>query len=80
MCMSVLPACIFVYYESSWCLRQPERGCGTGLPDGCEPQCGFWELSLDLLEEQQVLLTSEPSLQPRDRFRLKKENKGVSGL
>jgi len=32
--------------------------------DGCEPPCGCWELNSGPLEEQTVLLTSEPSLQP----------------
>lgn len=27
--------------------------------------CGFWELNLGPLEEQSVLLTAEPSLQPQ---------------
>jgi hypothetical protein len=36
---------------------------GTGVPDSCELPCGFWELNLDPLEEQPVLLTAEPSLQ-----------------
>jgi hypothetical protein len=30
----------------------------------CEPPCGCWELNSGLLEEQSVLLTAEPSLQP----------------
>jgi hypothetical protein len=34
------------------------------ITDGCEPPCGFWELNSGPLEEQSVLLTSEPSLQP----------------
>ena len=32
--------------------------------DGCEPPCGCWELNSRPLEEQKVLLTAEPSLQP----------------
>jgi len=32
--------------------------------DGCEPPCGCWELNSGPLDEQSVLLTSEPSLQP----------------
>jgi hypothetical protein len=32
--------------------------------DGCEPPCGCWELNSGPLEEQSVLLTTEPSLQP----------------
>ena len=33
------------------------------ITDGCEPPCGCWELNLGPLEEQSVLLTTEPSLQ-----------------
>jgi hypothetical protein len=32
------------------------------ITDGCEPPCGCWELNSGPLE---VLLTTEPSLQPR---------------
>ena len=35
------------------------------ITDGCEPPCGCWELNTGPLEEQSVLLTSEPSLQPQ---------------
>jgi hypothetical protein len=35
------------------------------ITDGCEPPCGCWELNSGPLEEQSVLLTAEPSLQPR---------------
>jgi hypothetical protein len=34
------------------------------IMDGCEPQCGCWDLNSGPLEEQSVLLTTEPSLQP----------------
>ena len=34
------------------------------ITDGCLPPCGCWELNSGLLEEQPVLLTTEPSLQP----------------
>ena len=43
----------------------------TGVPDGCEPPCGFWELNPDPLQEQQMLLTTEPSLQPHRDFKHK---------
>ena len=33
------------------------------ITDGCEPPCGCWELNSRLLEEQPVLLTTEPCLQ-----------------
>jgi hypothetical protein len=34
--------------------------------DGYEPPCGCWELNSGPLEEQSLLLTVEPSLQPLD--------------
>ena len=34
------------------------------IRDGCEPPCGCWELNSGPLQEQSVLLTTEPSLQP----------------
>jgi hypothetical protein len=38
------------------------------ITDGCEPPRGCWELNLGPLEEQPVLLTAEPSLQPQDKI------------
>jgi hypothetical protein len=32
--------------------------------DGCEPPSACWELNSGPLEDQPVLLTAEPSLQP----------------
>jgi hypothetical protein len=32
--------------------------------DGCEPPCGCWDLNSGPSEEQSVLLTAEPSIQP----------------
>jgi hypothetical protein len=32
------------------------------IMDGCEPPGGFWDLNSGPLEEQLVLLTTEPSL------------------
>jgi len=51
---SFLPACMPVGQK-----RAPDL-----IIDGCEPPCGCWELNSGPLEEQTVLLTSEPSLQP----------------
>lgn len=33
------------------------------ITDGCEPSCGCWELTSELLKEQPVLLTPAPSPQ-----------------
>ena len=41
--------------------------------DGCESSCGYWELNSGPLEEQPVLLTSDPSLQPTATSLKKKE-------
>jgi hypothetical protein len=46
-------------------LETPEEGIRL---DGCEPPYGCWELNSGPLEEQSVLLTTEPSLQPRAGF------------
>jgi hypothetical protein len=52
--MSTLPVCASVHQQRASDL----------ITDGCEPPCGCWGLSSGPLEEQSVLLTSEPSLQP----------------
>jgi hypothetical protein len=44
----------------------PEEGT-RAITDGCELPYGCWELNSGPLEEQPVLLTAEPSLQPQDR-------------
>jgi hypothetical protein len=41
---------------------------GTGVTDSCELPCGCWDSISGPLEEQQVLLTSEPSLQILEHF------------
>ena len=38
------------------------------ITDGCKPRCGCWELNSKPLEKQSVLLTAEPSLQPREKY------------
>jgi hypothetical protein len=45
---------------------------GLESTEGCELVCGCWESNPRLLEEQQVLLTAEPSLQPHILVLLKK--------
>lgn len=51
-----------VYALCTWRPEKNIRFSGTGVIDGFEP-C---ELNLSLLEEQLVLLSTEPSLQPPD--------------
>ena len=38
------------------------RFSGSGVTDSCQLLCGCWELNLDPLEGQLVLLTTDPSL------------------
>lgn len=63
MCMS----CAGMYVCLSTCMQSPQRPAegirspGTGVTDGYKPPCVFWELNLGPLEEQWVLLTTEPA-------------------
>lgn len=58
-----LHVCIYmhVYLVSAYTRR---RFPGSAVADGCEPPCGFWELSSGPSQEQ-VVLTAERSLQPQ---------------
>lgn len=52
------PCVCLVHTEGS--VRCPE----TGVIDDGEPACGCWELNHSPLQEQKMLLTTEPSFQP----------------
>ena len=57
----------FIYYVSSVLpafLPAGQKRAPDLITDGCEPPYGCWELNSGPLEEQSVLLTAEPSLQP----------------
>lgn len=54
------------------------KASGTRVTDDCEPLCGFWESNPGLLEEQPVLLTSGPTLQPFIYLRIFKVKKKKS--
>jgi hypothetical protein len=63
MYMSILSAYMFVYWLYVQCPWKPEEGItssGTGVTDGCEMLCGYWEPNLGLLGNR-VPLTPEPS-------------------
>jgi hypothetical protein len=54
MCMSVLLACMPVYFVCTWGLQSSEESpvpLGVGVTSSCEPSCGYWELNLDPLQE-----------------------------
>lgn len=58
----------YVYlYLHAWCTWKPEEGARspkTGVTDECQSPSGCWKSNPGVLEEQQVLLIVEPSLQP----------------
>ena len=67
MCFACIHVCVRL---CAWCLWRPEERALD--PIGLELQavvnitctCGCWQSNLDPLEEQPVLLTAEPALQP----------------
>lgn len=66
--MSILSGCMSVQHMHVWHLWRLEKGLrssGTRVTDGgWNPSCGCWNLNLDPLEDQIVLLTAKSSLQP----------------
>ena len=65
----------YAYNILSVCMPEGQKRAPDPITDGCELPCGCWELNSGPLEEQAILLTSEPSLQPlfsffRDRVSL----------
>ena len=52
------------------CLQTQQKRALDSITDGCEPPCGCWGWNSGPLEEQSVLLSTEPSLQPQNRMDL----------
>jgi hypothetical protein len=48
---------IYLYLLSIDCMKVFDSP-GTGVTEGCELPCGYWELNSGPLEEQPVLLTT----------------------
>jgi hypothetical protein len=46
------------------CLQTHKKRASDPITNGCKLPCGYWELNSGPLEEESVLLTMEPSLQP----------------
>lgn len=60
-------ACMYVYVAHACCLQRLEEGVrspGTGVKDGCEPPSFSWDPKPGPLQDQQVLLTTKPTLLP----------------
>jgi len=60
-----LLASLTVYFVHTSPTEEDIRSSRTGVSGGCEPPHGCWELNPGPLEEQPVLLTTDPSLQPK---------------
>ena len=60
----------YVYMNEclSACTPVYQKRASDPIIDGRKPPYGFWELDSEPLEEQPVLLTAEPSLQPLINF------------
>jgi hypothetical protein len=54
---------VFIYYMEVH-FRHTRRGHLIPITDGYKPPCGCWDLNSGPLEEQSVLVTTKPSLQP----------------
>jgi hypothetical protein len=58
-----------LYMLVHYCSPQThQKRASDPIADSCEPPCGCWELNSGPLEEQPVLVTIEPSLQPQALF------------
>lgn len=55
--------CLHIYLYIMY-VSLEEDGSGTRITGGCELPRGCWELNLGLLQEHQMALTTEPTLQP----------------
>ena len=65
MCVYTLSACMYVYHMCACCLRRSGRGWipWNWVTDTYEPLSASWNLNPVVLQEHQVLLTAETSLQ-----------------
>ena len=56
--------CMYIYSILPAYMLAGQKRAPDLITDGCEPPCGCWELNSGPSEEQAVLLTTEPALQP----------------
>ena len=59
--------CVCVHHVCAWCFLVPREGVrspGTTVTDGCKIPDECWEPNLGPVQEQQALLSAEPSLHP----------------
>jgi hypothetical protein len=58
------PFISFSFSHTHTLLQMHQKKASDLITDGCEPPCGWWDLNSGPSEEQSLLLTTEPSLQP----------------
>jgi hypothetical protein len=51
-------------------LQAHQKRASDSITDGCEPPCCCWDVNSGPSQEQLVLLTTEPSLQPLQQYHL----------
>ncbi|EDL09734.1 RIKEN cDNA A230091H23, isoform CRA_b [Mus musculus] len=65
----VINVAIALYAETAFLsapkLKTHQKRASDPIADAWEPPCGCWKLNSRPLEEQSVLLITEPSLQPK---------------
>jgi hypothetical protein len=59
---------LFIICKYTVAVFKHQKRASDLITDGCEPLYGCWDLNSGHLEEQSVLLTPEPSLQPHISF------------
>jgi hypothetical protein len=62
--LSIFNLYLFFYEYTVAVPRHTRKGHWNPITDGYDLPCGCWELNSEPLEEQSVLSTAEPSLQP----------------
>ena len=58
------PIRVCVHVPRMYLIQEDPGSLRTGVTGGCESLHGCWEANPGPLQEQQALLTAEPSLQP----------------
>lgn len=62
---------LYVHSVYVWCPQRPDEGVrafGTEVKENCKPPCAFWEPHPVLVEEQQMLLATEPTFWRHPRW------------
>jgi hypothetical protein len=64
LCFFFFKDLFYLYEYTCSCLQTHQKRASDLITNGCKPPCGCWDLNSGPSEEQSVLLTTQPSLQP----------------